>query len=189
MRQLKYREVSWQAQKSMLKVVGLEFKCHWPIIRTRLWATKMFCFAQWEPQTWLLNWAIHLFFLSSVICKCKVESNFWELSYFLKYYYLQSFLPVLLNLWNLPSTKYIWFFPNFFFFFLLPWGYNNFLSHFYNFHIINHFFLVVGRKFWLLPSLSATSLSLQFSIFGVGQTLSSVFPNLTSFLLSLGDAT
>lgn len=145
MRQLKYREVSWQAQKSMLKVVGLEFKCHWSIIRTRLWATKMFCFAQWEPQTWLLNWAIHLFFLSSVICKCKVESNFWELSYFLKYYYLQSFLPVLLNLWNLPSTKYIWFFP-IVSLFLLPWGYNNFLSHFYNFHIINHFFLVVGRK-------------------------------------------
>lgn len=37
-------------------------------------------------------------------------------------------------------------FSQFFLFFLLPWGYNNFLSHFYNFHIINHFFLVVGRK-------------------------------------------
>lgn len=37
-------------------------------------------------------------------------------------------------------------FSQLFLFFLLPWGYNNFLSHFYNFHIINHFFLVVGRK-------------------------------------------
>lgn len=118
-------------QNPCYKVVGLGFKCHWPG-----GAPNMIVELSNPP------------FLSHQ-CNLQMQSGITFLRIIL--------LPTVLLLIILPTSSLKFMKssfqipPNTFdfaqlFLFLLPWGYNNFLSHFYNFHVINHLFLVVGRK-------------------------------------------
>ena len=79
------------------------FKCHWPNTRGRPLAVTLLSLSWWIIPAWLLDWILHFFFFTRVIYKCKMESQFWELSSLPKYYDLQSCLPFLLNFLNLPS--------------------------------------------------------------------------------------